>query len=94
MQLVTITSTTTVNEQRCVFDKIYGEDAYESRVLRRFRDDILSRTPYGLTFIQQYYNWSPLLIETMKSNRSLKDNIKTVTDNLLPFIELQVYQAR
>jgi hypothetical protein len=66
---------------------IYGESSKETQLLRQFRDDILSQTPEGQTIIRLYYQWSPVIVNTMNENETFKDGTKELVDELLPMIE-------
>ncbi|MCE3226096.1 MAG: zinc ribbon protein [Bacteroidetes bacterium] len=59
----------------------YGSyDAPEVMVLRKFRDDTLSKTLAGRTFIKVYYKYSPLLVEKLKHNKKANDFIRGILD--------------
>lgn len=72
---------------RCPVPFIYGEDAEETRLLRNFRDRVLSQTPEGQAFTRIYYAWSPLIVSAMEEDEAFKEEMKKFIDSVLPVIE-------
>ncbi len=70
----------------CPTEVLYGEDSEEVELLRALRDEVLSKTPEGREIIQQYYNFSPLLIEAMKADEGFKNEVENVIDEVLMII--------
>ena len=70
----------------CVSEKIYGEDADETILLRKFRDTVLSQSPAGQEIIKLYYQWSPTLVRAMMGDNKFKTEVKAVMDGMLPLI--------
>lgn len=63
---------------------IYGSyDCPQVWILRRFRDDILSKTWYGRTFIRCYYTISPLLVKWFGGHNWFKTFWKSKLDNMI-----------
>lgn len=60
---------------------IYGSyDAPEVFVLRRFRDEFLSRTVFGRLFIKAYYRISPPVAEWLKGAKRINNGVKCILD--------------
>jgi hypothetical protein len=70
----------------CPTEVIYGEDSEEVELLRTLRDEVLSKTPEGREIIKQYYNFSPLLVETMKADDGFKNEVENMIDEVLMII--------
>lgn len=60
-----------------------SEDAPEVRLLRRFRDDTLSRTKSGRNFIRWYYHWSPPAAEWLASKPTLRPLVRALFCSLI-----------
>lgn len=45
-----------------------GDDCFELRALRRYRDSVLARTPAGRAAIADYYAFAPAILQAMPSN--------------------------
>lgn len=86
----TTPSTTTVPNNTCPSTEIYGEGSSEAALLRIVRDNLLSRTPEGQELIKLYYQWSPVIVKTMKTDEAFKEELKTIINELLPLIEQTV----
>ena len=73
--------------QPCVSEEIYGDHSDETELLRKFRDDVLSKTPAGQEIISLYYQWSPTLVKAMMGDKGFKTRVKALIDGVLPMIE-------
>lgn len=51
---------------------VYGENAEETNLLRRFRDEMLSTHYFGRLFINTYYKTSPLISNFLSNKPNLK----------------------
>jgi hypothetical protein len=67
--------------------EIYGEDSEEVAQLRALRDDVLSKTPEGRQLITLYYLWSPVIVNAMEEDETLKAELKSLVDGVLMTIE-------
>jgi uncharacterized protein YkwD len=67
----------------CPSQYLYGEFSEEVRLLRWFRDYILSTTPEGRQAIKLYYQWSPLLLKALKDDAALQGAVKEVVDYIV-----------
>jgi len=74
----------------CPCVKIYGENAYETQLLRKYRDNVLSKTPEGQEIIKTYYKFSPTVTKLFEHMPLLKNRAKTFIDGMLPGIRKKV----
>ena len=87
----TISSTsTTIRSGPCAAEAIYGEHTEETELLRKYRDNVLSKTPEGQEIIETYYKFSPAATMLLKQRPLLKDRIKALLDGILPGIRKKV----
>ena len=65
------------------------EDAREDdlNVLKKYRDNVLSKTQEGQELIKLYYQWSPVIVKAMEADEEFKQEIKELVDEVLPLIE-------
>lgn len=67
---------------------VYGSyDAPEVMVLRQFRDNILSKSAAGQSFINWYYANSPSWVERWKSKKLLNSIIRFVLNRFVGFLK-------
>lgn len=67
---------------------IYGSyDCPQVRLLRRFRDERLKKTPAGRIFIRGYYAISPVLVRCFGKNPAFHAFWKRVLDSLIRHLE-------
>jgi hypothetical protein len=71
---------------RCPVEIIYGTDSAETELLRSIRDNVLSKTPEGLTLIELYYQWSPVIVSEMERDEDFKQEVKDMLDEFLGII--------
>lgn len=66
----------------------YGDyDHPQVLVLRRFRDDFLSKTVIGRSFIKFYYRYSPILVEKLENKQSINLIIRKGLDQFIKAIK-------
>ena len=70
----------------CPLIFVLGEDSNELDLLRRFRDEVLCKTPIGRNIIKLYYQWSPAIVEAMEENKIFREKIREIIDGFLPII--------
>lgn len=85
----TDTTTTTTASEPCTSEELYGEYSEETLLLRDFRDKALTKTPEGREIIKLYYLWSPLIIKAMKEDKSFKEDIREIMDNIILILNHQ-----
>ena len=83
----TSTTTTITGVSPCLLEMLYGEDSEETKCLRCFRDDVLSKNPGGQGIISLYYLWSPIIVKTMEEDEEFKEEVKEMIDEVLTLIE-------
>ena len=76
----TLVSTTTVQSTTtctvppaCCAETIYGENAEETELLRKYRDNVLSNTPEGQEIIKAYYKFSPTVTKLLEQRPLIKE---------------------
>ena len=82
----TTSTTTTSTTQPCSLEKLYGECSEETKHLRNFRDEVLSKAPVGQEIIRLYYQWSPTIVNAMAEDKEFKEEVKEIVDGILPLI--------
>jgi rhodanese-related sulfurtransferase len=80
------------NNTFCPAEILYGENSEEAMLLRDFRDTVLNKTSDGQKIIRLYYAVSPMLVTMIEKDKELKDEIKTVVDELLPRLREKMHQ--
>jgi len=80
-------TTTTTGRGPCSSEFIYGEHSEETKLLRSFRDNVLSRTQEGQTIIRLYYLWSPIIVKVMEEDEEFRQKVKGMIGGVLPLIE-------
>ena len=55
--------------------------------LRKFRDEVLSKTPQGKELIRLYYEWSPVIVKAMEEDEEFKEEVKEMIDGFLGLVE-------
>jgi len=50
------------------------------------RDNFLTQTPEGQEIIRLYYEWSPVIVETMEDDEGFKEQMKEMIDGILGLI--------
>jgi hypothetical protein len=69
---------------------VYGSyDAPEVLTLRRFRDEVLLKSPAGRKFVAFYYKHSPRYAEKLKDRRRVNRVVKFFLDRFVKLIEKQ-----
>ena len=56
-------------------------------VLRRYRDEKLSKSKFGNWFIKTYYRYSPLLVERLKDVQWLNSLVRTILNLIIKIIK-------
>jgi len=85
----TVVSTTTTI-QPCPTETLYGEHSEQTELLRYLRDNVLNQTLEGQEIIKLYYEWSPVIVETMNEDEEFKEEVKEMIDGVLPLIRGEV----
>jgi hypothetical protein len=79
-------------KEQCAIEQIYGVETKKLKILRDFRDNVLSNSPEGREIIKYYYkSWSPFLVRLMDDNQLVKEIIKTSVEGILPLIKARLH---
>ena len=70
----------------CPTQVLYGENSPEVKVLRTFRDTVLSQGAVGQKLIQLYNKFSPNMSNFIMQHNGIREKLKTIIDALLPAI--------
>ena len=65
---------------------VYGPDAFETNVLRKWRDRYLLTNFAGRVFVSAYYLFSPATIPFLKRNKWLNKTVKSILDKIVCII--------
>ena len=78
-------STTVARKSGCyIATAVYGSyDAYEVRILRKFRDETLAKTIFGRLFIAAYYYLSPSVSQKLSKNGSVSYLVRKCIDKVV-----------
>jgi len=63
-----------------------GSDSKDLNTLRKFRDEVLSKTPTGQEIIKLYYELSPAIVKAMQEDEKFKEKVKEMIEGILPMI--------
>ena len=76
----------------CTATTALKEDSREKdlRILRKFRDEVLSKTPAGQKLIRLYYAWSPVIVEAMEEDENFMKQVQKIFDGIMPLVEKAV----
>ena len=74
---------------QCFLLRLFGEDPETIKLLRNFRDHVMSETPEGREIIRLYYQLSPFIVKTMEKDGVFKDEMRALVEGILPVIEIQ-----
>ena len=88
-----VTTTTTTPSGSCAAETIYGEDSEETELLRKYRDNVLSKTPEGQEIIKTYYKFSPPVTKLLEQSPLLINKAKAFIDSTLPGIRKKVAES-
>jgi hypothetical protein len=80
-------TTSTIGDDICPVELIYGELSREAALMRRFRDSVLCNTPTGREFLRLYCLLSPAIVRAMAGDEAFKKEVKQIIDCMVPIIE-------
>ncbi len=87
------TTTTTAPDGPCPAETVYGRDAPETELLRRFRDRILCRSPLGLKLIGRYYRCGTLISGAVSTNETIRKILKKLLDPVIPLVRTMLSRS-
>lgn len=71
----------------CPMTVALGKDSNDLKTLRKFRDEVLSKTPAGLEIVKLYYQLSPVIVSAMVADKAFKKEVKEMIEGILPLVE-------
>ena len=77
----------------CPAEAIYGENSEQTELLRKYRDNVLSKTPEGRETIKTYYRFCPTVTKLLEQKPLLKNRAKAFIDSMLPGIKKKVEES-
>jgi hypothetical protein len=79
-------TTSSICQQPCCLEEIYGEFSEKIELLRFIRDNVLTQSPEGQELIRLYYKWSPVIVKAMEEDEEFKEEVKEMVDGVLEMI--------
>ena len=67
----------------CALRFVYGKNSEEVVLFRKFRNEVLRKSPVGQEIIKLYYLWSPIIVKTMEADEEFKQEVKDIVDGVL-----------
>jgi hypothetical protein len=83
----TSSTTSTMSDNICPPEYIYGEFSQETALMKAFRNNVLNKTPEGREIVRLYYQWSPVIVKAMKADEEFKQEIRELMDEVLLVID-------
>jgi hypothetical protein len=74
----------------CPMTFALGGDSNDLNTLRKFRDEVLRKTPVGQEIIKLYYELSPVIVKTMAEDKEFKEEVKDMIERVLPLVRKAV----
>ena len=71
----------------CIAEQVYGNHSEVTEFLRKYRDNVLSKTQEGQELIKLYYQWSSALVKAMQQDKDFEADIRKVIDGFLLLIQ-------
>ena len=87
------TTTTTPGPALCAAEAIYGENSEQTELLRKYRDNVLRKTPEGQEIIKTYCAFSSTITKILEQNPLLKNRAKAYIDSMLPGIRKKIDES-
>lgn len=75
---------------RCPAVFALQEDSNDLTTLRKFRDEVLSKTPEGRELIKLYYEWSSAIVKEMAEDELFKKEVKGMIGEIMPLVRKTV----
>lgn len=70
----------------CPTTNLYGRHSEQYELIRRFRDNVLKKSPEGQEIIKLYYQWAPTIVEVMEEDEESKEAVRKIVDEMMPMI--------
>jgi hypothetical protein len=74
----------------CPATFVLGGDSNDLNTLRKFRDEVLRKTPVGQEIIKLYYELSPVIVKAMAEDKEFKEEVKDMIEEVLPLVRKAV----
>jgi hypothetical protein len=71
----------------CPLEQLYGQGSDQVKLLRTFRDRVLSRTGEGQALTELYYEWSPTIVKLMQEDGAFKTELQELIEGYLPLLK-------
>ena len=81
------------NNNQCAAEAIYGENSEQTELLRKYRDNVLRKTPEGQEIIKTYCAFSSTITKILEQNPLLKNRAKAYIDSMLPGIRKKIDES-
>ena len=75
-----------VAAKACPVEQLYGQGSDQVKLLRNFRDRVLSTTGEGQALTELYYEWSPTIVKLMQEDGAFKKQIQGLIEGYLPLL--------
>ena len=79
-----------VDDEKCLFENLYEDNADKVTSLRNFRDDVLNTTRQGKLTVSAYYTISPFLVTLIEHSSWLRSNLAKSIDTVLPSLGVKI----
>ena len=76
-----------VAAKACPAEQLYGQGSDQVKLLRNFRDRVLSTTGEGQALTELYYEWSPTIVKLMQEDGAFKTQIQGLIEGYLPLVK-------
>ena len=74
----------------CPMTSALGKDSNDLKTLRKFRDEVLRKSPVGQEIIKLYYELSPAIVKAMAEDKEFKEEVKDMIEGVLPLVRKAV----
>jgi hypothetical protein len=71
----------------CPATLVLGAASNDIVSLRKFRDEVLSKTPEGQEIISLYYQWSPFIVKAIEEDEEFQEEVKEMIEGILPLVK-------
>jgi hypothetical protein len=72
---------------QCAAELLYGEHSEETELLRYLRDAFLRQSPEGREITALYYRYSPVIVNLLREDEELQQEVKIIADAVLGLME-------
>jgi hypothetical protein len=76
-----------VAAKACPVEQLYGQGSDQVKLLRNFRDRVLSTTGEGQALTELYYEWSPTIVKLMQEDGAFKTQLQGLIEGYLPLLQ-------